>query len=261
LPQPVIDLRPAARFEMDFGPRMFPFINRAETAQHAPQEWNRLYKEAIRDFSKTGGNMWGGGNGKEVDGVEAGVAATALALVGYPHAKAQLIAQGMDRDRVEKMAVGQVIAIYTERVYRKFSDDYEKLWYMPFADMNKVGDSVEKRMYDARPFGTAEDREILPIVSLLIPAIQAARAAQIRVEREVAALRVIEALRMFAAEHDGRLPKTLDEITAVPVPSNPATGKSFKYRLEGATAILELPPSDRVISGNRRYEVKIAAKK
>ena len=171
-------------------------------------------------------------NGKELDDVEAGVAATALALVGYPHAKARLIAQGMDRDRVEKMAVGQVIAIYTERVYRKFSDDYEKLWYMPFADMNKVGDSVEKRMYDARPFGTAEDREIFPIVSLLIPAIQAAREAQVRVERDVAALRVIEALRMFASDHDGKLPKTLDEITAVPVPNNPATGKPFKYRLE-----------------------------
>ena len=34
LPQPPIDLRPAARFEMDFGPRMFPFIHHAETTEH-----------------------------------------------------------------------------------------------------------------------------------------------------------------------------------------------------------------------------------
>ena len=86
-----------------------------------------------------GGDFRGGPNsGKELDDAQAGVAATGLALAGYSHAKARLIAQGMDRDRVEKMAVGQVIAIYTERVYRRFSDDYEKLWYMPFADMHKV---------------------------------------------------------------------------------------------------------------------------
>ena len=74
------------------------------------------------------------------------MAATGLGLIGYTHAKERLIAQGMDRERVEKMAVGQVIAIYTERVYRRFSDDYEKLWYVPFADMNKASDSVEKRL-------------------------------------------------------------------------------------------------------------------
>lgn len=261
LPHPLIDLRPAVRFEMDFGPRMFPFIDRAETAQHAPQEWNRLYTKAVREYSKTGGNLWGGANGRELDSTEAGVGATAVALVGYPHAKAQLIAQGMDRDRVEKMAVGQVIAIYTERVYRKFANEYEKLWYMPFADMNKVWDSVEKRVYSAKPLGTAEDREILPIVSLLVPAIQAARGAEIRAERELAALRAIEAIRMFASNHDGKLPKTLGEITVVPVPINPATGGAFKYSLDGTTAILELPPSDRIAGSNRRYEIQVAAKK
>jgi hypothetical protein len=66
---------------------------------------------------------------------------------------------------------------------------------------------------------------------------------------------------MFASEHDGKLPKTLDEIAAVPVPNNPATDKAFKYRLDGKTAILELPPSDRIAGSNRRYEIQIAAKK
>ncbi len=76
----------------------------------------------------------------------------------------------------------------------------------------------------------------------------------------MAALRVIESLRMYAAEHGGGLPKKLDEITAVPVPPNPATGKPFVYRLDGPTAVLELPPSDGLYSGNRRYEIQIAAK-
>jgi hypothetical protein len=82
-----------------------------------------------------------------------------------------------------------------------------------------------------------------------------------RLDREVASLRVIEALRMYAASHDGRLPARLEDIDQIPVPDNPATGKPFAYRLEGATAILELPPSDRVNSGNCRYEIEIAAKR
>jgi hypothetical protein len=176
----------------------------------------------------------------------------------------------MDRDRVEKMAVGQVIAIYTERVSRKYADEYEKLWYMPPTDMHRMWDSVEKRMYDAKPFGPSEDREVFPTASVLIQPIPAARAPQIRVERELAALRVIEALRMYAADHDGKLPKSLNEITAVPVPNNPATGKAFQYRLDGAIAVLDLPSSDQVAGGNRfaraantdmRYEIQIAAKK
>jgi hypothetical protein len=75
---------------------------------------------------------------------------------------------------------------------------------------------------------------------------------------------------MYAADHDGKLPKSLNEITAVPVPNNPATGKAFQYRLDGATAVLDLPPSDEVEGGNRfaraastniRFEIQIAGKK
>lgn len=75
---------------------------------------------------------------------------------------------------------------------------------------------------------------------------------------------------MFASDHDGKLPKTLNEITAVPVPNNPATGKAFKYRLNGETAVLDLPRSDQVEAGtgfgraattNIRFEIQIAAKK
>ncbi len=254
LPAPLVDLQPAARFEMDFGPRMFPFIDHAETTHRAPQEWNRLFTQAILDFSKTGGGF------NAHNSTEAGVTATGIALSGYSYAKERLIAQGMDRDRVEKMAVGQVIAIYTERQYRRFADDCEKLSYIPFADMDKGANSIEKRLAAARPFGGGEDREVFPVVSLLLPGLASARNAQVRLEREVASLRVIEALRMYAAENGGGLPARLDEIDRVPVPNNPATGKPFVYRLEGTTAILELPVSDHLASGNCRYEIQIAAK-
>jgi hypothetical protein len=66
---------------------------------------------------------------------------------------------------------------------------------------------------------------------------------------------------MYAAKHEGQLPQSLAEIDMVSIPSNPATGKPFTYQLEGATAVLELPVSDHITGGNRRYEIQIAAKK
>lgn len=255
LPQPLIDLRSSARFEIDFGPRVFPFIHQAESTDRSPQEWNRLYSLAIRDLAKVGE----GGIAMRSD-TGASVVATGMALVGYSHAKATLIAQGLDRERVEKMSVGQVLAIYTERNYRLFADEFAKLWYVPFPELRKRDRALGERLRNAGSFAGGAERDVLPIVSTLLPALQAARTAQVRLERDLAALRVIEALRMYAAGHDGRLPASLADIDQVPVPTNPVTGQPFVYRLEGATAILELPPSDGIPGYNRRFEIQIATK-
>jgi hypothetical protein len=190
--------------------------------------------------------------------VGAGLVATGLALAGYSHAKQQLIDAGLDREQVEKMAVGQVMATYTERSYKRLANEWEKLWYVPFSDVGKYERAVTTHLREVGPFGGRVEREVLPIVSLLFPATQASRYAQIRLDRDIAAMRVIEALRMYAAQNAGLLPRSLNEIHQVPVPKNPATGQAFVYRLEGATGILELPTSDGIPGYNRRFEIQIA---
>ena len=242
LPHPFVDLRPAVRFEMEFGLRMFPFLHNAETTDRSPDEWNRLFTQAVREITSLGDSV---GPFPVANDVGAGLGATVLALAGYPHAKARLIEQGMDRQRVEQMSVGQVLAVYSERVYQRFADDSEKLWYLPSSEMRKQANAVDDALRDARVFGPSPDHEILPIVAYLLPALQAARTAQIRLQRDMAALQVIEALRMYAAANNGRLPDSLDAVTEVPIPLNPATSKPFVYHLDDKTAILELPPSDR----------------
>ncbi len=258
LPRPPIDLQPAVLFEMNFGPRVFPFMHNAETTDRSPQEWNRLFRQAMDDLRNMGGAPPGNPEHSSSSEFRAGLAATTLGLAGYTHAKSQLIAQGIDRDKVEKMSVGQVIAIYTERNYRSFTDEWERAWQLPFADSMRKWNELEKRLRDAQPFGISKNREILPVLTLLLPALQASRHAEARLERDVAALQVIEALRLYAATHDSKLPTRLEEITEVPVPHNPATAKPFLYHLDEDVAILELPPSDRLSSGNVRYEIKIA---
>jgi hypothetical protein len=260
IPNPPIDMQRAARFEMDLGPRMFPFIDNAETTDHSPQEWGRLLTKAGRDLQAAGSGAPSSAKSAEKDVVD-GLMATGLSLTGYTRAKVRLIADGMDRSRVEHMPVGQVIAVYTERTYYRFANEWENLWQMPYAQSKEMAKRLDKKIEAARPLSGGKDTEIFPMVSMLMPALSACRAAEVRLERDMAALRVIEALRMYAADHDGQLPSRLADIEEVPVPTNPATGKPFVYRLDGAKAILELPPSDQLNGGNCRYEIQIAAKK
>lgn len=54
-------------------------------------------------------------------------------------------------------------------------------------------------------------------------------------------LRLLEALRLYAAQHDARLPDRLDDVTEVPIPIDPVTGRPFEYRRDGAKARLQAP--------------------
>ena len=53
--------------------------------------------------------------------------------------------------------------------------------------------------------------------------------------------RLDPAVGPYAAEHNGKLPAKLSEIT-VPLPEDPFTGQPFHYRVEGTTAHLRGSP-------------------
>jgi hypothetical protein len=55
-------------------------------------------------------------------------------------------------------------------------------------------------------------------------------------------LRVFEAIRLYAANSEGKLPQRLNDITEVPVPNDPVTNEAFVYRRDPDKAFLEGPP-------------------
>ncbi len=87
-------------------------------------------------------------------------------------------------------------------------------------------------------------QRVLSLIDLF-PSIEAGHWSETRLARRLALLRVLEAIRIHAAESDGQLPANLQAITAVPVPIDPATGGSFRYQLEGTSALLSTPEVDR----------------
>lgn len=62
-----------------------------------------------------------------------------------------------------------------------------------------------------------------------------------RLQRRIDVLRAIEAIRHFAATHEGRLPERLEDIADAPVPGDPLTGRPFEYSGKDDSAILFAP--------------------
>jgi hypothetical protein len=93
---------------------------------------------------------------------------------------------------------------------------------------------------------TDPDAAAIPISRSFLPAIERVMRAQIRVDRRIAALRIVEAIRLYAAAHDGKLPKSLAQITVVTIPVDPLTGKAFEYQIVDGTAVLKgaIPPEE-----------------
>lgn len=257
LPQPLVDVRRALEFERGFPAQIFPFLKDAETVERSPQEWQRVLQETVSEIGKLSSDLQMA-NANTPDWLQqAGL--TLMLAKAYPAAKKELIAQGMDPDRVEAMSVAQVVAIQTARKTREAFDEVYKVTLLPYPESVKmavrVDETLRGRTSSAVFFGT----QGLPIAQMLVPATLNVKRAEIRVPRHFAALQTIEAIRMHAAA-TGKLPGTLSEITAVPVPPNPISREPFPYQLKDNEAVLEIPvlADEQPRSIGRRYIIRLS---
>ena len=79
-----------------------------------------------------------------------------------------------------------------------------------------------------------------------------------RLDRHVAVLQCIEAMRLYAASHEGKFPKQLSDMTRIRVPTDPVTGKPFIYSRTGAEAVLEIPATgEETDRDTMRYELNL----
>ena len=132
------------------------------------------------------------------------------------------------------MPEDQIVALYFADGYRELRDDYFKNSYLPA----RIAIS---RYAASEPSRVAAKQGPFILFVQLMPALQAAMYAELRIDRRVAALRAIEAIRLYTASHNGTLPESLSQITEVPVPEDPATGQPFEYHRDGNSATLVGP--------------------
>lgn len=238
LPQPVVPMRDAIRFDLTFSLRHFPILRDPEKKNYDADRWQLELKAFLSDleqFQKSFGNR---------DDSQLGIALEKLRSSDqtadiFPVAKARLESLEKPWD-LNAMPPEQVILIDAAYEHQRLLDDVAAWSHLPFPELVQhkhwQDQENELKQSDQGSYGAL-------LAQLALPALKAVRNAEARLDRDIAAMRVIEALRMHASKA-GQFPKTLLEVTCVPVPENPSTGEAFAYRLEGKDAILELPFSD-----------------
>jgi hypothetical protein len=247
LPRPLIDLRKGAEAERSAAELSFPELRDLD-AKRSPDEWRQTLHRFWEKVIVVGDLERAQAGDAEHDTADS---LTARSLKGYAAAKQALLERGFSTDALDAMPAAQVVMRGITRTYEDQRDSMFKWFFVTCAESIEGSEAAKEEIEQAE----LENRELSLLAKLLLPGVQAITRAAARTQRDIAILRLIEALRMYGAEHDGHLPKSLDDIDEVPVPLDPVTGKPFAYAVKGDTAnvrVSALPGRPTI------YEIKMA---
>jgi len=254
LPRPFIDLHTAMQCERLMVNGLFPSEQAGIDIRTTPLSKQQLEGVIHRLWAFSAGNSLMTENYGRLQ-----LYLIAITAKGYPEAKQFLLSQGLTPETVEAMPHLQVVLLFALAEYDRMFDEMIK-WQREAYWEARVG--LEKVVQELRKEKVkAGELSRLPLAALLMPAVEKVVSATARIDRKIAALRCIEAIRLYAAGHDGKLPGALSEIREVPIPIDPVTGKEFEYRVEEGKAVLAAPPppGEKPNSGNYlKYELTLA---
>jgi hypothetical protein len=246
LPNPLIDLHRGAQ-----GERLFPLELLAQIDEIQPMSAEQLKKVVanIRELLSLVSRQ-----GEPKGQVDVWLDTRANDAGYLAAARKRLAESGILEDTLKQFPPLQVILLDEKRSFLVQRDEVMKVMSLPY--------------WQAEPLVPAEvannpvplfDSQSKTLFGHLIPAVFKVKMGQTRVDQRLAMLRCLEAIRIYAAEHGGKLPAALTDI-ALPLPVDPVTGKPFRYQLEGATAHLRgTPPHgmETVSVYNVHYEIRI----
>ena len=224
----------------------FPQLEAMRHANHTPEEWNRILRQFVSQLAVLTKLTFGSEKTLDPD------AAAKSLLASVPVARAYLKTTGHAQQEIDAMPPAQIVLLYVVEKDDENRDNLFRWFYVPYWQAQKGLEAC------ADDLAAIKKREPLGLTSLFLPALSRCAFAAAEMERRQAALRCIEALRLYAAAQDQRLPTTLDEIKEVPIPINPVTGKPFGYHLDGKTAVLD---ADGGPAGDSRPQYRVSVAK
>jgi hypothetical protein len=246
--RPFIDLRGAMQAERLMVNALFPLQESGVDVRKTPLSIQQ-FQERLEHFMGT----------PPYERTEFRLFLIAITAKAYPEAKRYLLSQGLAAETVEAMPRIQVVFLFSLAEYDRLFDEMLKWQGVPYWQARAGLEKAEQALKLERAREVQLQR--LPLAGMLLPAIQKVFFATAKIDRKIAAVRCIEAIRLYAAGHDGKLPGALSEITDVPIPIDPVTGKEFEYKAEEGKAVLSAPPpqGEKPINGNHlRYELTLA---
>jgi hypothetical protein len=234
LPRPFMDPRLAIEGEAILFDSMFPNLKELEKGPVSAERANLVLEDMLRLIPKLGGSSE---PAEEITGI------SKIGLAGYialnaPQARKELIELGRPAEEVEKMPAAQVIVLRAAMLIRTLSDEQTKAFYLPHArgakELARLSEQAKKMMQGK------EMDVFVRLFLMVIPAYEKVYDAYCRTGRRMDGLRVVEAIRLHAAMNEGKLPKSLADLSLL-IPDDPYTGKPFVYAVQGNTFTLEAP--------------------
>lgn len=244
LPRPLIPLRPALAGEKLFIHADAPMLADLERARLDARQNEELMNQVVRL-----GQLLRQSQQVDTWADRATVEASVKELM--PQARKALVEQGLKPLEVEAMSDLQAVLLYGYREYVRIRDDGFKWHDVPLFQAKAGLDRAEEEAKQAR----VRLKE-MPMF-LLLPAFHDVAYSTAHRQRRVEALRCVEAIRLYMAAHGGAAPASLADITEVPVPIDPMTGKPFEYAVAGEKATLRAPEVPGSVAASITYELSL----
>lgn len=227
LPRPFIPFQPALKNERAWLYAIFPELRGAKSGQFTADDWNAL----TRRLGSLG--LW-----REPEKTfQTQLGAVTTGIINYGKAKDWLREQGVAADKIETMSVAEAVGRYSVGEYERWYDELTKWIGVPYPlawkGLQESSEAFE-RLHTTNPLL----RTIAGIRRVIVQ--------QLRLDRELAVMQTVEAIRAYAAAHQGALPANLAALDqeGTPAPIDPMHGRPFEYsaRPDGFTLVSPLPP-------------------
>jgi hypothetical protein len=220
LPSPLMPIRDAVEIELAMVFRMFPVLKESEAMSLSDKELSQRLAKSLEDFRLLIGTESGALGAAESLGLM-------LSMAGAD-AKERLQAAGYDKNFLKNMTQLQASLIDAGRELRTRSDELLKGIKLSGPE----GDVLRQRVHADAEKWLKTRTPAAAIGSLLLPGAHSVHDAILRTEMIRNRLIAAEAIRLYAANHGGKLPDSLDGLVDPPVPLDPFTRKPFGYRVE-----------------------------
>ena len=231
LPRPLVDIRHAMSVERQLLYLQVKALREVDEAPRPAGYWQDFLDRLTPQFNALKLEF-----GWAVDDPEANRAMlVGYIAAAYPGAKRYLIEDlGMSPQQVEAYPVAQVVFLAMVRFHDATRDDNFKWVTLPY--WQSPDSLARSRMEDLRMKVNRLGWSAMPTEPLL-PAVHMVQTAGARHQQGIALLQTVEAIRMYGAAHDGKLPTSLDDLP-VPAPLEPFTGKPLDYEYHDDFAVL-----------------------
>jgi hypothetical protein len=236
LPSPFFDVRTMMARDLGMLHRSYPALRRLYVREGPealkPAEAERLANEVLVDMFKmenpTHTTL------STSDRLYLAVVVTNSLGAGKTH----LLDNGWKKEQVASMSANEIVLRYFVAQYDEVCTDVLKWLSLPpwLAE-----DRLVKTDRLLREILNANHNLFL---RGLFPAVLRVFQSCLRTDRQIATFRCVEALRLYSAEHGGKVPVKLADVTDVPLPIDPGTGKGFDsgYTEKDGIGVLEVTP-------------------